>query len=410
MIIPLPPRSRNRKEIDDFSDRADFGTRFVLLVKTEMATPDSTLFESPFGAPRPLQRYPLRKRELLQAWDAADSLLLEELFQTHGADGLKNRKILILGDSFGALSTALSEFSPTTYSDSFVSHRAIEQNRGAAPTPILSSLGELAGPYDLALLRLPKNLSFLDDLLIHISQHLIPGGRVLATTMVKHLSPGVFPLFEKRIGKVTTSLAKKKARLVYATLEKVPSPVSYPTPVELPGFEKPFLHASNLFSREKLDIGTRFLLEHFPEGDFSSILDLGCGNGILGITAARKYPNSEITFTDDSWMALESARVNSERFGIKDVNFIWTNAYQDGPSGAHDLVLCNPPFHQGTRIGDEIAEEMFRNAHRSLTSGGRIRVVGNTHLGYGTSLARLFGNVEKLAQNSKFTIFESRRR
>ncbi len=137
---------------------------------------------------------------------------------------------------------------------------------------------------------------------------------------------------------------------------------------------------------------------------------LCCGNGILGITAARTFPNSKITFTDDSWMALESARINSERFGIKDVNFIWTNAYQDGPSGAHDLVLCNPPFHQGTRIGDEIAEEMFRNAHRSLTSGGRIRVVGNSHLGYGTSLARLFGNAEKLAQNSKFTIFESRRR
>ena len=63
-----------------------------------------------------LERYP--KSDNLQAWDAADELILQEL---NNRPSMADKKILILGDSFGALTIALKELAPLSYVDSFVS-------------------------------------------------------------------------------------------------------------------------------------------------------------------------------------------------------------------------------------------------------------------------------------------------
>jgi 16S rRNA G1207 methylase RsmC len=81
------------------------------------------------------------------------------------------------------------------------------------------------------------------------------------------------------------NLQKEKARLVFAQFEKQESKSLYPKQVLIEGFDKPFTHHSNLFSREGLDIGTRFFLQHIPKSDFKSIIDLGCANGIVGTYA-----------------------------------------------------------------------------------------------------------------------------
>lgn len=355
--------------------------------------------------PPKLRRFPVRPGDPLQAWDAADELFLEHASTLP----LAGKKLLIVGDAFGALSSALVEFAPTSFTDSFLAAEGIAMNSAGRIRPV-SSFSELAGPYDFVFLRIPKNLSFLEDTLARIGPHLRSGAPLVAGYMVKHQANSAFDLIAKYFGETRTSLAKKKARLILAEYSRPPLDSPYPLSVSVPGFEKPFVNHSNVFSREKLDLGTRFFLDHLPRGGYRTILDLGCGNGIIGIAAKLRNPGAKLVFTDESRMAIESAQANHAAFfpGVP-AEFRWTNSYAEGAEGSVDLVLCNPPFHQGNTVGDFVAREMFADALRVLTPGGVLRVIGNSHLRYPEILRRLFREVKVVAKNPKFTVVEAKK-
>lgn len=355
-----------------------------------------------FNAITEIKRYPLKKNDLLQGWDAADSLILEHMSTLD----LYGKRILIINDQFGALSCGLIDHDITTYTDSYVSYRGILFNSQEKVTPI-NNLKKIDGIYDYVLMQIPKNMSFLEDILIHLTSHMLPYSKLICGSMVKHLAPTSFDLINKYIGTTTTSLAVKKARLIFADFEKEKASNIYPQKIKMDGFEKPFINHSNLFSREKLDIGTRFFLEHIPQGNFQSILDLGCANGIIGIRARELNPGALINYSDESYQAILSATENYQNHFNETPTLHWTNCFEDGTKNSLDLVLCNPPFHQGTTVGDFIATQMFKDSYQSLKKGGLIRVIGNSHLGYQTKLKHIFGNSKIVATNKKFMIVDA---
>lgn len=351
-----------------------------------------------------LKRYPFRKNDLLQAWDSADELLLSHLQQID----LTHKKILIINDQFGALSLGLEGRDVTTYTDSYVSYMGTLQNSHQRIRPINTFL-KLKGVYDLVLIKIPKNMSYFEDTLTTLTQHLSLGSKIICAGMLKHLAPTSFELLNKYIGQTTTSLAVKKARLIFADFEKEKVLSPFPQEIMIDGFAKPFLNHSNLFSREKLDIGTRFFLEHIPTGDFNKILDLGCANGIIGIKAKMQNPKADIFFSDESYMGILSAQTNYQNYFEDEAHYFWTNCFEGQAADLLDLVLCNPPFHQGNTIGDFIAHQMFTDAHHALRPGGIIRVIGNSHLGYQVKLKKIFGNSKIIASNKKFIICDARK-
>jgi 23S rRNA (guanine1835-N2)-methyltransferase len=354
------------------------------------------------GKMKQLKRYPLKANELLQAWDAADELILQHM----GTLDLIGKRILIINDHFGAMGSGLQEFDPTLYTDSYISYKSSHLNSEGKLSPI-NELSLLNGVYDFVMIQLPKNMSYFEDILCHLTQHLGSHSKIICTSMVKHLAAASFDLLNKYIGRTTTSLAQKKARLIFADFEmgRVVSP--YPLIVKFEQFEHEFINHSNLFSREKLDIGTRFILEHLPKGEFEKVLDLGCANGILGIAFKKLNLESQIIFCDESKMALLSAEANYKRHFSDEASYQWTNCFEDGVKNSLDLVLCNPPFHQGHTVGDFIAIQMFHDAYESLRPGGTMRVVGNSNLAYQTKLKKIFGNSKIVATNSKFMIINS---
>ena len=349
-----------------------------------------------------IKRYPVVANDPLQGWDSADEYLLEYI----RAQDLTGKKILIMNDRFGALSVGLEEFHCVTYTDSFVSAKAIELNSDRKIKPFFD-LEKIEGVFDFVLIQIPKNMSFFEDELCWLTSHLHAGSKLICTSMVKHLAPTSFDLLNKYIGETSTSLAQKKARLIFADFqkEKVSSP--YPQQVKMDGFEKTFVNHSNLFSREKLDIGSRFFLENLPKGSFKKILDLGCANGIIGIKAKMLNPEAKILFSDESWMAIKSAKANYENHFEDEAPFLWTNCFEDHSEKDIDLILCNPPFHQQNTIGDFIAWQMFKDSYEVLRTGGRLLVIGNSHLAYQVKLKKIFGNGQTLKTNQKFMICES---
>ncbi|MBD2767129.1 methyltransferase [Hymenobacter sp. BT664] len=355
--------------------------------------------------PKDLQkilRYPVRNNDPLQGWDSADELLLQYM----QSQDLVGQEILICCDQFGALSYGLEELQPTTYTDSYVSSMAIRLNTNQHIIPV-NNLSDLSGVYDYVLIKIPKSLSYFEDILCHLTKHVKSDSKIICGSMVKHLSKGSFNLLNTIIGATTTSLAQKKARLIFVNFEKEQVESPYPLEVALDGFEEKFTHHSNLFSRERLDIGTRFFLNHIPQGSFQRILDLGCANGIIGFRAKELNPAAQLVFSDDSAMAIQSARRNYKKMFSDEARFEWTNCFENGEAQSMDLVLCNPPFHQENTVGDFIARAMFKDAYKVLKKGGLIRVIGNCHLGYKMRLKALFGNAKVIANNKKFMIIEA---
>jgi 23S rRNA (guanine1835-N2)-methyltransferase len=360
-----------------------------------------------------IRRAPFRKNELLRAWDAADEYLLNHLVaQEHlGSDS----SLMILNDSFGALAVALNESRPTAVSDSFLSQQATRTNLNLNGISLdnvrlLDSLALPDAGIDYLLIKVPKTLGLLEYQLHSLRPLLKSNARIIAAGMVKNLPASVWKLLERLIGPTTTSLAVKKARLIFATLDPAVSLPKNPYPVCYPLENTRFrvCNHANVFSRDSLDIGTRLLLQHLPNNPaYRDFIDLGCGNGVVGLMLAAGHPDFSVCFVDESFMAIASARHNFQSAfgGERQARFVVNDGLDGFPDMSADCVVCNPPFHQQQTVGDHIAWQMFRQAHKALREGGELRVIGNRHLNYHLSLKKLFGHCEQVASNAKFVIF-----
>lgn len=339
----------------------------------------------------------------------------------------------MLNDAFGALTCSLqrylpnrfdaNDYAPDNCSDSYTAHLASEHNFALNQLPgqprYIASTAALSGSFDLVLLKIPKSLALLEHQLIALQPCLRDTSIVLAAAMTKYLHKSHLALFEKYLGPTTTSLAVKKARLILPQFIAPASPV--PTP-QVHRFQQAELglelcNYANVFSRDKLDIGARFMIENFDQlPQAQRIIDLGCGNGVLGIVAKQTLQKQfnvspELYFVDESYMAVASAKetylaaFGDDRGG----NFLLSDCLQQVDASAIDLILCNPPFHQNHAVGDQIAWRMFNHSKRALNSEGQLWVIGNRHMQYHAKLKRLFGHCRTVAANKKFVLLAAHR-
>ncbi|HCA24029.1 MAG TPA: 50S rRNA methyltransferase [Pseudomonas sp.] len=365
---------------------------------------------TPYGTLQ-LQRYPASRDTALQAFDTADLYLLQRLQQEPESD----QPLLVINDSFGTLACALAAAGKTVHSwgDSWMSWRALQSNLaanglGSNAVQFFNSTETPTGHYQQVLLRIPKSLSLLQDQLQRLRPLLTEQALLLAGSMIKHLPPSAGDLLATHIGPYQASLGWKKARLLQCQYDPALQPHSRDLASHYP-LEGTNLLLSNrpgVFSHEKLDIGTRVLLPCIA-ADLGSarVVDLGCGNGALGLMAALRNPDAQITFIDESWAAVASARDNfAAAFPARSARFIVSDGLSEAAANSADLILCNPPFHQQQVVGDQIARRLFRQSRHALAPGAALLVVGNRHLGYHQTLKRDFKHVEQLAAAPKFVV------
>jgi 16S rRNA (guanine1207-N2)-methyltransferase len=361
-----------------------------------------------------LRRYP--DDENLQAWDAADEFLLKQVHDSKILQG--NDRILLLNDAYGALATALANYSAYSWNDSFLAQQAMRDNllANGYPQEQVTTNATIEFPsaaVDCVLIKVPKTLAMLEYQLYALRGLLHHDTRIIAAGMARHIHSSTLELFESIIGPTTTTRAVKKSRLVLVqrdhSLNEGQSQYPHSFELEVDRSYQIINHAG-VFSRERLDSGSRLLLENMAVGEqYNRIVDLGCGNGVLGLIAAALNPESTLLFCDESHMAIASASENFQNAhaGTREAEFRVGNCLQGVDSDSRDLVLSNPPFHLQHSIGDAIAWQMFKDSRRVLVSGGELRIVGNRHLGYHAKLKKLFGNCTTVATNKKFVILSA---
>lgn len=103
----------------------------------------------------------------------------------------------------------------------------------------------------------------------------------------------------------------------------------------------------------------------------SRILDLGCGDGILGRTLMHEYPTAQVLFADFSEPMLEKLRVKiaaEKRAMAVNADFArpeWTKALE--PQKRFDIIVSGFAIHHQP---DGRKKELYAEIHELLTEGG----------------------------------------
>ncbi len=381
---------------------------------------DNTRLHNHYGSFK-LERLPKTTKGDLRAWDAADELILNTLHNDYTTQLNQAEPLLIINDTFGALITSLHESPIHSWSDSYLSQLASQNNLQLNELKglyrFIPATDDLPQRYLCVIIKIPKTLSLLEDQLIRLKPHINRDTIIIAGAMSKHIHNSTLQLFEKVIGITTTSRATKKARLIFSknTLESIPTNNPYPNKLTIPEFQLTLINHANVFSQNQLDIGARFLVQQLEKCPVSQhIVDLGCGNGVLGIVAQTLHKDAKLSFIDESYMAIASAKDSYQRHfkntPQQQADFFISHCFNQYQGDKADLILCNPPFHQAHAVGDHIAWQMFQQSNQQLNPKGELWVVANRHLGYHIKLKKLFGNCRTIASNKKFVILAAHKR
>lgn len=161
------------------------------------------------------------------------------------------------------------------------------------------------------------------------------------------------------------------------------------------------------FGWNKVDVGSALLAEHFasslPEGQVT-IVDLGCGYGYLSARIAE-LGNFAITATDNNAAALLSCAENFKNLGIKG-RVLPGDAGSEVPTSSADLVICNPPFHQGFQVEGDLTDRFLEQAARILHPQGKALFVVNEFIPLGKKAQRFFSGAECLEKTKGFCIYQ----
>ena len=167
-----------------------------------------------------------------------------------------------------------------------------------------------------------------------------------------------------------------------------------------------FLTASGVFSRERVDLGTRLLIESMLLPDRGYVLDMGCGYGAIGIAAAVLNPRLYVILVDVNARAVRLARQNLQKNCVGNAEVRKGRFYTPVREVKFDSVFMNPPISAGM----ETVKKMILEAPQHMIPHSVFQIVVKSKVGskrLPNILEEAFGNVEVLARKSGYRVLMS---
>jgi 16S rRNA (guanine1207-N2)-methyltransferase len=312
------------------------------------------------------------------------------------AERIQGGRLLIVG--FDAdVARALS---PTT-----VFHQSRRAYRAASGDDVrFGAWFSAEQPYETALVEMPKETERLRMTLSMVVEALEPGGRVVLIgrndsgikSAARHLS--------EIVGENEVLDFRFHARALSATASREQPRSSLDDwesvfPAEIAGRAVEVHDFPGVFSRGRVDQGTRRLLDVLDVDASAGVLDVGCGSGVIG--AWLRAGGSTVESCDVDAVAVEAAARTAGSAFASDV-------YSD-VSETYDVIVTNPPFHAGVRTTSGVAIRMIEGAPSHLAAGGVMWLVANRFLDYLTPLRDTFARAEIVSEDNKFRVYNARR-
>ena len=171
------------------------------------------------------------------------------------------------------------------------------------------------------------------------------------------------------------------------------------------GYRLSFKTNSGIFSKERVDFGTNVLLNGLDDlFNKQDILDLGCGNGVIGIAIKKAYPNANVVMADINVKCVDISKENANINKV-DVNVIESDMYKN-INTSFDLILSNPPI----RAGKAKVFEVVDGALTHLNKNGKLIVVIQKKQGAESMkkhMEEVFKNVNIITKEKGYFVLES---
>jgi 16S rRNA G1207 methylase RsmC len=164
-----------------------------------------------------------------------------------------------------------------------------------------------------------------------------------------------------------------------------------------------FLTSSSVFSKRRIDTGTRLLIESMILPKKGIVLDLGCGYGPIGIVAASINPKLKVIMTDVNSRAIDLAKLNLKKNRIMNAQVRKGYLYEPVKDKSIDCILLNPPVSAGMNL----VKTMIIEAPKIMENEGSFQMVIRSKIGskiLPETFIEAFGNYTIISRSSGYRV------
>lgn len=159
-----------------------------------------------------------------------------------------------------------------------------------------------------------------------------------------------------------------------------------------------------LFSPNQIDPGSLLLLETVARLNLTgSLMDLGCGWGIMGIILAKLFPKTDVLLLDNDPLAILFAKENVVLNKVLNTHVFKADVIRTNPEKQFDLVVTNPPWAKSISV----IPALINFAYQHLKIGGQFYMVINESFKTDVVIKTIFGNVSMPSSRSPYKILWS---
>ncbi len=262
-------------------------------------------------------------------------------------------------------------------------------------------------PCDGAFIRLPKAKDALDLALHAAAARLSPGAPIAVfganaegiRSAVRHLegvADDVATISTRYHARVVMGLRKSvieghKRHLADWRRERK---------VDIGGVGRTWVSYPGTFAKGGIDDGTAFLLGHLgPVPKRARVLDFAAGTGVIAAAIATLSPEAAIDMIEADALAVAAAHEN-----VPGIRAILGNSLGASGGARYDLIVSNPPVHDGIAESRAVLDRLIAEAPRHLAPSGRLLVVVQKRIPVLSGMVTAFGSARLVAEDGRFTV------
>jgi 16S rRNA (guanine1207-N2)-methyltransferase len=327
---------------------------------------------------------------------AADSLIARSL------DAIAPRGRMLLANQGGRLPDELRARGLSVV----VWNRRVVNGQPAAPEPP-------AGPFDMALVRLPKARDEQVCTTHAALNVLSSGGRLILYGGNDEGIRGAATTLEALTGSIETLAIGGHGRVLAANRpEHLPglrgrlADWRMVARISITGLERPWVSYPGVFAANRIDDGTALLLSVLPAlAPGARVLDFACGTGLIGAAVVGAQPTASIDMIDNDSVALEAAREN-----VPAARRLLGASLKDVRAAVYDLILSNPPLHEGIAQTRALLDRLVADAPAHLAPAGLLQLVVQRRIALDRLIGEHFGKAEIVAEDGSYRVWRARRK